>query len=207
MSRIRFLFFVVLLHFLTSTSALAQNLCSEILFTPQNEATFADLQNSNIGQKILLSMPTIPEKVLMRYWSHADVNEMTLQLLKNIDGASNSFRIENLGWMLTKTLKLEDHLFLDLIHIQVKNNGQSIQVGKRSAGASSLFLKAIVSFMKASFLLKTKHPELRTIVIRGVNIKNPMLMSFLAENGFQRNDLHSNTREMEKLIHFDLNKN
>ena len=164
--------------------------------------TFEEFQSKKNSDKLLKALPKINDRLVKRYWDHQDVNFITENLILKLGGETNSFDLPLGPWIISRALLLDNYLFLDLVHIQQKNIEEktSIEVGKSSSSINSLFIKTLVAYIKAASILTSKHKEINTLVIRGVNIKNKMLLQLLEENGFQANNLHLYSKEREKVI-------
>lgn len=197
-------YLVFFIFMMTSPLLRAQGLCRQIHLYETVQVDFDELLQSAHGKKLMAAMPQVPEKLWKRYWNSPETNQVALEVLTDRDGRSTHFEVPPHGWMLTRTTQIDDYLFMDLVHIQIKSDTERVQVGQRAQGANSLLIKAMAGFLKAAYVAKMKSSELSTVVIRGVNIKNPMLLEFLEKNGFVRHDLHSYSREMVKTVHFDL---
>lgn len=190
--------FLIVINFLSLESH--ANLC-ESLFKPTS-LSFEEFQSGKHSDKLLKAIPKINERLVKRYWDHQDVNFITENLILKLGGETNSFDLPIGAWIISRVLVLDNYLFLDLVHIQQKNIEEhtSIEVGKSSSSINSLFIKTLVAYIKAASILTFQHKEINTLVIRGVNIKNKMLLQLLEENGFQANNLHLYSKEREKVI-------
>lgn len=149
--------------------------------------------------------PSVNSKLWARYWDSPEAIALSTAMETSLTGASLRTEINGHGWVLTRGLELEDHLFLDLVHIQTQDHNlqdaKLVGIGGRATGANSMLIKVLTGFLRVIEGHRERHPgKLKTLVVRGVNIKNTMFLKMLEENGFKRNDLHVYSKELEKTI-------
>lgn len=164
---------------------------------------FNELAETNQFQNLMKAIPRVPAPLWRRYWKDPVTYEIQRHLMQKIDGESQRFEVVGEGDFITRTLVMDDHLFLDLVHIRTYEKDAGVGLGKRAHGMNSLFVKTMTAFLKAASALAADRPEIKTVIIKGINLKNPMLIEFLKENGFDRADLHSYSKEFEKAIQLD----
>lgn len=150
--------------------------------------------------------PNVSSKLWARYWDSPEVIALSSAMEKSLSGASLRTDFGSQGWVLTRSLELEGHLFLDLVHIQTHDgnvqDSKLVGIGHRASGANTMLIKVLTGFLRLIERNREEQPgKLKTLVVRGVNIKNPMFLKMLEENGFKRNDLHIYSKELEKTIH------
>lgn len=173
------------------------------VYTGVDPMDFMAVSRKSYFQKIASALPNVPAALWKRYWNDPVTLEVHRRLFQRTKGESQRFEIQGQGDFITKTLVIEDHLFLDLVHIRAYQDGTGLKVGERAKGVNALFVKTMTAFLKTSVVIVQDNPGIKYIIIRGVNLKNPMLIEFLKENGFERNDLHSYSKEFEKTIIID----
>lgn len=175
--------------------------CSAVFGFELNELTmdYSVTSQKAYFEKLTAAVPRIPAPLWKRYWKDPVTVDIQRNLLKKTAGESNRFAVDG-GDFLTRTYLLEDHLFLDLVHIRAYQDGKGLGVGHRTKGVNSLLIKTMTAFLKTTVMVAEENPGITTLVIKGINLKNPMLIEFLQENGFSRNDAHSDTKEFEKTI-------
>lgn len=154
-------------------------------------------------QNLMTAIPRVPTAMWKRYWNDPVTYEIQRNLMQKLGGESQRYEISGQGDFITRTTLMEDHLFLDLVHIRTYEKDGGVGLGKRANSINTLFVKTMTAFLKSASALALSHPEVKVVIIKGINLKNPMLIEFLKENGFQRADLHSYSKEFEKIIHLD----
>lgn len=161
---------------------------------------FNELAETTQFKNLMQAIPRVPAPLWKRYWNDPVTYEIQRHLMQKLNGESQRFEVVGEGDFITRTLMMDDHLFLDLVHIRTYEKDAGVGLGKRANGMNSLFVKTMTAFLKSAAALAADHPEIKTVVIKGINLKNPMLIEFLKENGFNRADLHSYSKEFEKII-------
>lgn len=185
--------------YLPSALASSQSLCSAI-FRDQ-PVTFEDIAQSSQGKVILSTLPSVSPRLWKRYWNHADVELIFQKILGDTQGKTNNIDLPGGDWLIARSLVAEDHLFLDLVHIQHKVDSVGVKIGQQSESMNSLLIKTLTAYLKTIYHYSTQ-ANVSHAYIRGVNLKNPMLREMLEKNGFSRNDLHIYSVEMEKHLQF-----
>lgn len=147
------------------------------------------------------AIPRVPEVMWKKYWQSAETLEIKRRLLLNKEGQSQMYSIEGEGEFITRTTVIDNYLFLDLIHIRARDQANSgIKIGERSRSINFLLVKAMTGFLQAATTIIEANPQIDRVVIKGVNLKNPMLMEFLGENGFALKRRGFTTKDYEKEI-------
>ena len=210
----------VLLHFRTLFAALFLTVvfpllsaahttlrCESILFQSEklNVDDFSEVQELSYFPKLQEILPMLEARVLKRYWNNDTTKEIEANLISNMDGVSISFRLENpRADFLARTLLFDDHLFLDLVYIRTYEDGIGTAVGQQAKGPNTLFVKTMAAYMRAAITILEAHPEVNDLVIKGINLKNPMLIDFLKENGFELNNVNEFRKDLEKSIELEI---
>lgn len=166
----------------------------------RNIKSFEELAETPKFQILLSALPTVPPALLKRYWRDPLVDQIKRNIQSDLQSQSNIFTIPDRGFFVTRVLVLEDHLFLDLVHIQAIINGTKIKQGESVQGANTLLIKTLTAFLKLSVEILEENREITTVVIKGVNLKNKMLIQFLVENGFTQKDRNRTRKDFEKIL-------
>lgn len=189
--------FFYLLFFLNLSKA--NILCKNLFVHEQNKLEFVQVEQSSIGQKLLNVMPNINPKLWRRYWNTKETNLISSELQANTAGKTNIIRVENYGTIFSKTTIIENHLFLELIQIQIHNSVHKVNIKEQYNGVNTFLIKTLTAYFKAAAEIINKNLEIDTIYFTGINLKNPMLIEILRENNFVLERRHNQINFIKKI--------
>lgn len=135
-----FIYFIFFFNF-----SKANNLCQNLFIPELNKLDFIQIEQSSAGQKLLNVLPNINPKLWRRYWNSKETKQISTELQVNTAGKTNIIRVENYGTIFSKTTIIENHLFLDLIQIQIHTSEHKVNIKEQYNGVNTFLIKTLTA--------------------------------------------------------------